>query len=158
MARISGAPHDDVDAKAKMKPFAALIGDWMLEITHPSVPDTVVKGEARFEWVHGERFLIQQSENEHPDFPDSLSVIGVMEGEEELSMQYFDSRGVHRLYRAAFDGRELKLWRDDPGFAQRVTIKLSSDGKTFGGVWQLNENDQGFKDDLAITYRRSTRE
>jgi hypothetical protein len=27
-------------------------------------------------------------------------VIGVMEGENDLSMQYFDSRGVHRVYAA----------------------------------------------------------
>jgi hypothetical protein len=156
MAKVpSGAPQDDADARAKMAPFAQLIGQWSLEMTHPAMPETAVKGQARFEWLNGERFLTQRAENDHPDFPDSLSVIGVMEGEAELSMQYFDSRGVHRLYRAAFDGTALKLWRDDPNFAQRVTMKLSDGGKTLGGVWQLNENDQGYKGDLAITYRRS---
>jgi hypothetical protein len=125
-------------------------------MTHPAFPDTVVKGQARFEWLSGERFLIQRAENENPDFPDSISVIGVMEGERDLSMQYFDSRGVHRIYDAAFDGKQFKLWRDDPDFAQRIAMTLSSDGLSFGGIWQLNENDQGFKYDLAITYRRAT--
>ena len=85
-----------------------------------------------------------------------LSVIGVMEGENYLSMQYFDSRGVHRVYEIEFDGRELTLERDAPGFAQRGSATLSDDGSTLAGVWQLNEDDQGFRDDLAFTYRRAS--
>jgi hypothetical protein len=139
-----------------MKPFAALIGDWALTMTHPAFPGAVIHGACRFEWLSGERFLIQRAENEHPDFPDSISIHGVMEGDEDLSMQYFDSRGVHRIYRLAFDGKELNIWRDDPSFAQRLTAKLSTDGSVLEGVWQLNEAGQGFKDDLAITFRRST--
>ena len=139
----------------EMKPFAVLIGDWSLTMTHPALPGAVVHGASRFEWLAGERFLIQRAETDHPDFPDSISVIGVMEGDENLSMQYFDSRGVHRIYRLAFDGRELRIWRDAPGFMQRLNAKLSADGSVLDGVWQLNEADQGFKDDAAITFRRS---
>ena len=79
------------------------------------VEDTVVRGRATYEWLEGGRFLIQRAVNEHPDFPDSLWVIGVMEGQNDLSMQYFDSRGVHRVYAIGFDGRELTLGRDAPG-------------------------------------------
>ena len=78
-----------------------------------------------------------------------------MEGENNLSMQYFDSRGVHRVYAIGFDGRELTLERDAPGFAQRSSAKLSNDGSTLAGVSQLNEDDQGYHDDLAFTYRRA---
>src|SRR5262245_17514921 len=138
-----------------LAPFAALIGDWSIEATHPAFGDVVVRGRARFEWLAGESFLIQRAENEHPDFPDSMCVIGVMEGNGHLSMQYFDSRGIHRLYRIEFDGRELRIWRDAPGFAQRLTAKLNADSTTLEGVWELNENDLGFRDDLAIRYRRS---
>jgi hypothetical protein len=80
----------------------------------------------------------------------------VMEGENDLSMQYFDSRGVHRVYAIGFDGRELTLKRDAPGFAQRGSATLSDDGSTLAGVWQLNEDDQGYRDDLAFTYRRAS--
>ena len=145
---------DDADLKAKLEPFQALIGEWALEMTHPMLPDKVVRGRSTYEWLEGGRFLLQRAVNEHPDFPDSLCVIGVMEGEGELSMQYFDSRGVHRVYEIGFDGRELTLQRDAPGFAQRVTARLSEDGSTLTGVWQLNQDDQGFRDDLAFTYRR----
>jgi hypothetical protein len=146
---------DEVDPKAKLEPFEALIGEWTIEMTHPMLEDTVVRGRAIYEWLEGGRFLIQRAANEHPEIPDSLSVIGVMEGENELSMQYFDSRGVHRVYAIGFDGRELTLARDAPGFAQRGSAKLSDDGSTLAGVWQLNEDDRGYRDDLAFTYRRA---
>jgi len=144
----------EMGPRERLKPFAALIGDWSTEATHPALPDTVVPGRVRFEWVAGEHFLIQRAAHDHPQFPDSVGVIGMMEGDEDLSMQYFDSRGVHRLYRIAFDGTELRMWRDAPGFAQRLTAKLSADGSTLEGAWELNQDDQGFRDDLAITYRR----
>jgi hypothetical protein len=102
---------DEADPRAKLEPFQALIGEWTIEMTHPPVEDTVVRGRATYEWLEGDRFLIQRAVNEHPDFPDSLCVIGVIEGENDLSMQYFDSRGVHRVYAIGFDGRELTLGR-----------------------------------------------
>src|SRR5919199_1589605 len=147
---------DEADPRAKLEPFQALIGEWTIELTHPMVEDTVVRGLATYEWLEGGRFLIQRSVNDHPDFPDSLCVIGVMEGENDLSMQYFDSRGVHRVYAIEFDGRELTLERDAPGFAHRVSAKLSEDSSTLAGVRQLNEDDQGYHDDLAFTYWRAS--
>jgi hypothetical protein len=153
---MQGDPSDSADPRKKLEPFGALIGEWGMEMTHPMVEGTVVRGRASYEWLEGGRFLIQRAVNEHPDFPDSLSVIGVMEGESDLSMQYFDSRGVHRVYAVEFDGRELTLERDAPGFAQRGSATLSEDGATLSGLWQLNEDDQGYRDDLAFTYRRAS--
>jgi hypothetical protein len=145
----------EVDPQAKLEPFEAMIGEWTMELTHPSLEDTVVPGRVTYEWLEGGRFLIQRAVNDHPVIPDSISVIGVMEGDDELSMQYFDSRGVHRVYGIEFDGSELTMQRDDPGFDQRASAKLSDDGSTLEGVWQLNQDDEGFKDDLAFTYRRA---
>jgi hypothetical protein len=145
----------DVDPRAKLEPFEALIGEWTVEASHPAFPGTVVRGWTTYEWLEGRRFLIQRAANEHPDFPDSICVIGVMEGETDLSMQYFDSRGVHRVYATAFDGRTLTWARDVPGFAQRLTATLSEDGSTLTGISQLDEGD-GYKDDLAFTYRRAS--
>ena len=106
---------DEADPRAKLEPFQALICEWTIEMTHPMVEDTVIRGRATYEWLEGGRFLIQRAVNEHPDFPDSLCVIGVIESENDLSMQYFDLRGVHRAYAIGFDGRELTLRRDAPG-------------------------------------------
>lgn len=147
---------DKGDPTAKLAPFQVLIGEWTIEMTHPMLAGTVVRGRVTYQWLEGGRFLIQRAVNEHPDFPDSLCVIGVMERANDLSMQYFDSRGVHRVYAIGFDGRELTLERDAPGFAQRASGRLSADGSTLNGRWQLNENDQGYRDDLAFTYRRTS--
>ena len=144
---------NEADPRAKLEPFDSLIGEWTMELTHPAFEGTA-RGWTTYEWLEGGRFLLQRAVNEHPDFPDSLSVIGVMEGESDLSMQYFDSRGVHRGYAVGFDGRELTLERDDPAFAQRLTARLSDDGSTLEGVWRLNEDDQGYRDDVAIVFRR----
>src|ERR671920_691889 len=63
-------------------------------MTHPMVEEAVVRGRVTYEWLEGGRFLIERAANEHPDFPDALCVIGVMEDENDLSIQYFASRGV----------------------------------------------------------------
>jgi hypothetical protein len=133
--------------------FDALIGEWAIEATHPMFPSMVVKGRTTFEWLEGERFLVQRSSNEHPDFPDSISVIGFA-GEEELTAHYFDSRGVFRIYRVAMEGDTLRMWRDHPGFSQRLEAKLSDDGATLAGVWELSRDDETWDDDLAIAFTR----
>ena len=155
-ARIGRSAMDEADPRAKLEPFQALIGEWTIEMTHPMVEDTVVRGRATYEWLEGGRFLVQRAVNEHPHFPYSLCVIGVMGGQNDLWMQYFDSRGVHRVYAIGFDGRELTLERDAPEFAQRSRANLSDDDSTLAGVWQLNEDDQGYNDDLTFTYRRAS--
>jgi hypothetical protein len=68
---------DEADPRAKLEPFQALICEWTIEMTHPMVEDTVIRGRATYEWLEGGRFLIQPSVNEHPDFSDSLCVIGL---------------------------------------------------------------------------------
>jgi hypothetical protein len=134
--------------------FDPLIGEWTVEATHPMFPSTVVNGRMSYEWLEGERFLIQRSSNDHPDFPDSISVIGFAD-EDELTAHYFDSRGVFRVYRVAMEGEALRMWRDAPGFSQRLDAKLSDDGATLAGVWQVSRDDQTWEDDLAIAFTRT---
>jgi hypothetical protein len=133
--------------------FDRLVGEWTTEATHPAFPSTVVVGRATYEWLEGERFLIQRSSNDHPDFPDSISVVGFVD--DALIGHYFDSRGVFRTYRMAMEGDTLRMWRDAPGFSQRLEARLSDDGLTFGGVWQLSRDDETWDDDLAITFTRA---
>jgi hypothetical protein len=138
---------------AELAPLNALVGDWTYEATHPAVPDTVVHGRSTFEWLEGERFLIQRSVNDHPDFPDGILVIG--RTDDHLRLHYFDSRGVHRIYEVELIDGEVRFARDEPGFAQRFIGTFSDDGDTFGGVWQLSTDDATWADDLAIEYRRA---
>jgi hypothetical protein len=141
-----------------------LVGTWVTEASHPALPGVVVHGEAVLEWLEGEQFLVVRARTDHPEFPDSISVIGVMDtdrvGEEAnddspLSMHYFDSRGVFRVYQVHVDDGAWRLWRDAAGFSQRFTGVFSDGGDTIVGRWQLCGDELRWDDDLEITYRRS---
>lgn len=153
-----------------LEPLNRLVGTWTTEATHPAYPGVVVHGIAHIEWLEGEQFLIHRASSEHPDFPDSISIIGVTErdrvddapgtgssaaGESRLSMHYFDSRGVFRIYGATVDDRAWRLWRDAPGFSQRFVGTFADGGDTIVGSWQLRPDDIHWDDDLQITYRRT---
>lgn len=140
-----------------------LVGSWTTEATHPDVPGVTVHGSTTFEWLEGERFLIQRSRNDHPDFPDAISIIGVMDADRaedtaadtgELAMHYFDSRGVFRVYATQVDEHAWRWWMNAPGFSQRITCTFEDGGDTMAGTSQLCQDDVTWADDLAITYRR----
>ena len=146
-----------------------LVGTWTTEGTHPAVPGVVVRGTAMIEWLEGKRFLIHRAGTDHPDFPDSISIIGFTDrdrvseapgatrepaGKRDLSMDYYDSRGVFRLYQARVDDEAWRWWRNSPGFSQRFTGTFAHGGDTIVGVSQLCKDDVHWNDDLKITYRR----
>jgi hypothetical protein len=145
-----------------------LVGTWTTEATHPAMPGVVVHGTTVVEWLEGERFLMHRARTDHPDFPDSLSVLGRM-GQDRadtgtptdadqtpLRMYYFDSRGVFRDYEASADQTSWRWWRVARGFSQRFTGLLSDDGNTIDGRSQLCRDGAHWADDLQITYRRRT--
>jgi len=151
-----------------MQSLAKLVGNWTTEATHPQVPGTIVHGTASVEWLEGEKFLIFRARTDHPQFPDSISIIGstthgragedgqVRAGaNDSLTMHYYDSRGVFREYAVTADDHAFRYSRDDPGFSQRFTGTYADDGNTIRGQSQLCTDGVTWKDDLAITYRRS---
>jgi hypothetical protein len=129
-----------------------LVGTWTTDATHPALPGTTFGGTADVRWLEGERFLIWRSHSDHPDFPDSISIIGDTDG---LQWHYFDSRGVHRIYefRVTDDGWEMA--RDAPEFSQRMTVTFEDDDDTMAGLAKLSVDDDTWQDDLQIAYRRS---
>ena len=133
-----------------------LIGTWTTEATHPAVPGTVVSGTADVEWLEGERFLIFRSHNDHPDFPDSISILGDTDG---LKWHYFDSRGVHRVYelRVTDDGWEVGrdvAAADAETFSQRLTVTFKDGDGAMDGRSAISYDNETWQDDLQITYRR----
>ena len=133
----------------------ALVGEWTTTMTHPAF-SAEVTGASTFEWLSGEHFLIGCSVTDHPDFPDGLTVTGADADadEETLAVNYYDSRGVERIYRSSrIENGVWKMWRDDPDFSQRFTGTLSEDGNTIAGLWESREGES-WVDDLEITYRR----
>jgi hypothetical protein len=147
MVRAMPSPGDDA-----LAPLNKLVGSWTIEATHPAFPTTVVGGQADFEWLEGRRFLLQRSRTDHPEFPDSLIVFGQFQ--DGLAMQYFDSRGVHRVYGVSFNDSAWRMWRNAPGFSQRFTGTFSDDGDTIDGLWKLSRDDTTWDDDLKISFRR----
>jgi hypothetical protein len=77
--------------EAALRRLSVLVGEWTTESTHPALPGTVVHGQATFEWLEGERFLIWRERADHPDFPDAIVIIGDTDG---LQAHSFDSRGA----------------------------------------------------------------
>jgi hypothetical protein len=140
-----------------------LIGRWTTEATHPGLPGAVVRGSSDIEWFEGERFLIYRSHYDHPDIPDSISIIGDTDG---LRMHYFDSCGVHRVLEVVVsdEGWEMAMDRHThrPGRSRRPNPLLTAHDVDLRGqrpddvgegeavVRQLTWND-----DLEITYRRA---
>ena len=136
-----------------LEPFEALIGTWATEATHPMF-DGVVPGRLELEWLAGGRFVVQRSSNEHELFPDAICVIGAPERGDGLVMEYFDSRGVRRTYGIALDGGVLRMWRDDPQFAQRYAATIGPE--RFEGLWQARTpDDEDWQDDLRVVHHRT---
>ena len=139
------------DRDPRLEPFEALIGTWATEAVHPAI-DAVVPGSTTYEWLEGGHFVVQRSHNDHEQFPDAISVIGAPEGGEGLVMEYFDSRGVRRTYGIAVQDGALRIWRDDPAFAQRYTAPIADD--RFEGQGQLARTPGDWEDDVRVLYRR----
>jgi hypothetical protein len=135
----------------ELEPYDVLVGEWDVEMSHPMI-EGALRGEARVEWLEGRAFLMQRATADHPDAPDSLWVIGP--GPDGLQVDYFDSRGVRRVYATSLLGRELRFWRAAAGFSQRFLGTISDDGREIDGLWQLSRDDATWDDDLRMHFRR----
>ena len=145
-----------------------LVGNWTTEATHPAAPGLVVRGTVVTEWLEGKQFLIHRSRNDHPDFPDAISIVGATDrdrigeaapepAQPSLTMHYFDSRGVFRVYQVDMeaDTNVFTIWREAPGFSQRFRGTFVDADSGIQGLWQVCEDGSHWHDDLQINYRRS---
>jgi hypothetical protein len=146
----------DTDAADLESLGARLVGKWTTAATHPAIPGVVVYGTATVEWLEGERFLIFRSQVDHPDFPDSIAIIGDTNG---LHMHGFDSRGLHRLFDVTVTEVGWEATRrqpaSSPDFSQRIPLSFADGDRTMTGTSQISHDDKTWDDDLAITYRRT---
>jgi DNA-binding transcriptional regulator/RsmH inhibitor MraZ len=154
---IRGNDHAMQTAATEFQDLGAkLVGDWTTQATHPAMPGLVVQGTARVEWLEGERFVIVRAWVDHPDFPDSISIIGDTDG---LQMHWFDSRGVHRLFDVTVTDEGWEATRHVPAsssdFSQRIPLTFADGDRTMTGTSQISHDDQNWDDDLAINYRRA---
>jgi hypothetical protein len=136
-----------------------LLGEWSLEARFPGAPPSDVRGRVAFEWMSGERFLIQRWEVPLPEAPDGVAIIGFDEGRGTLLQHYFDSRGVARLYDMSLEGGVWTLSRTRPdftplSFSQRFTGRFSDDGARIDGRWEQAADGTTWALDFDLIYTR----
>ncbi len=82
-----------------LEALAPLVGEWSLVAAFKDMPPADVGARVSFEWLPGQRFLIERWEVPIPDAPDGIAVIGAdPESHGSYLQHYFDSRGVARVY------------------------------------------------------------
>jgi hypothetical protein len=87
-----------------------------------------------------------------------IAIIGAdPESEGTYLQDYFDLRGVVRLYKMSFEDGVWKLRRDEPDFSpldfsQRFTGIFSDDGKSIAGRWEISHGGKSWEHDFDLTY------
>jgi hypothetical protein len=138
-----------------------LLGEWTLLAAFGDMPPTDIGARASFEWLAGERFLVERWEVPLPEAPDGIAIIGAdPESEGNYLQHYFDSRGIARVYKMSLEDGVWKLWRDEPDFSpldffQRFTGTFSDDGKTIAGTWETSPDGKTWERDFDLTYTKS---
>jgi hypothetical protein len=136
-----------------LKQFDILVGEWNMVGTHPQLPATA-HGHSSFEWLVAGALLLWHFKWEPGGPPTALSVIGRDGTLEPCCMLYSDERGVSRIYQMSLEGGVWKMWRDAPGFLQRITGTFSADGNTITCHGELSRDGSNWEQDLDVTYTR----
>jgi hypothetical protein len=140
--------------------LAPFVGEWKILAAFEHMQPADVGGRVNFEWLPGERFLIERWEVAVPEAPDGIAIVGPDPRSEGNYLQhYFDSRGVARVYKMSVEGGVWKLWRGEPDFSpldfsRRFTGTFSADGKTIAGHWEICHDGTTWEHDFGLTYTR----
>jgi hypothetical protein len=139
-----------------------LVGEWDMVARFPDMPPEGGDARVIFEWLPGERFLIERWDISVPDAPDGIAIIGADPTSEGRYLQhYFDSRGVARVYKMTLEAGRWTLWRDEPDFSpldfrQRYTGSFSDDGRIISGSWEICHDGNAWEHDFDLTYTRAS--
>ena len=136
-----------------LKQFEILVGEWNTMGTHPLFP-SAVHGHSSFEWLMEGALLVWHFDWERLGPPSAISVIGHDDMGETCSMLYSDERGVARIYQMSLEGGVWQMWRESPGFSQRMTATFSDDGNTITSHGALSRDGSNWEQDLDVTYSR----
>lgn len=150
-------PPQSPQPTSSLKQFDVLIGEWAMVGTHPAFP-SAAQGHSTFEWLRDGALLVWHFDWERPGPPSALCVIGHDDADAAAtcSMLYADERGVARIYQMRLEGDDWKMWRDSPGFSQRMTGTFSADGNTLTVRGELSRDGTHWEQDLDVTYTRKT--
>ncbi len=138
---------------APLKQFDILVGEWNIVGSHPGFP-SAVHGRSSFEWLVQGALLVWHFNWERPGPPNATSVIGHDDAIETCSLLYSDERGVARIYQMSMAEGVWKMWRESPGFSQRMTGTFSTDGNTIAVHGELSRDGSKWEQDLDVRYTR----
>jgi hypothetical protein len=150
----SPAP-DEVPAgrPASLDALDVLVGAWDTQLRFPGGPPVTGQGRTTFEWLEGRFFLIQRVSAGLPDGPGAITIIGPGPAG-TFRQNFFDNRGVQRVYEMSLDGGSWRLWRESPGFWQRFLGTLSADGQLISGAWEKSPDGHSWQHDFDLTYTK----
>lgn len=146
--------YEAVKQNPKIKDLQQIVGTWTTTGTHPLVPGKTFHGRTSFEWIEGGAFLMVRSETDEPEIPSGIAIIGSDDASDELTMIYFDERGVSRRYNMAVEGNVIRQWRNSEKISQRNEITVAGDGNSMQTNAEYSENNGPWGPDLELTYTR----
>ena len=140
-------------ANSALLPLAFLVGEWRTTCTHPLRPGQTLVGQTSFAWHEGGAFLIMRNEVDDPDFPTGLAIFASDDSSDRIVMNYFDERGVSRLFDVVADEHAVSWRREDPTLAQSVSIIAEGSSRliTHG---RMSEKGGPWGDDLSQLFER----
>jgi len=136
--------------KSGLEQLEVLVGTWVVE----SKKYSEGLGQTTVTPIEDGKYLRLESKQEDERFPRSTQLIGSDDASDECTVLYFDGRGVRRVYRMTVEGGVWTMWRDAPGFNQRYIGRISSDGQTIAGQWEMSKDGIHWDDDFDLTYRK----
>ncbi len=145
---------DQPTAQEALKRLEPLVGEWKLEARSADGEPWPGEGRATFEWHDSGAHLVERSTVDQPEAPDGISIIGCDAANGTYFQLYSDERGVCRIYEMSIGDGEWRLWRNGAPFPQRFTGKISEDGNTIAGRWELADDAGNFTTDFELIYRR----
>jgi len=80
-------------AHPSLRQVEPLVGEWRL-----ANQEAGIRGLTNFEWLKGQRFLVQRWTVEHVEIPDGVAIIGADTSRDSFVQHHFDSRGVRLTY------------------------------------------------------------
>lgn len=154
-------------ASIHLKQLNVFAGEW--EILASKGEQPLGKARTTFEWMQGEAFLIQHTEDESlpPGAPPGwmenspnpvTTIIGLDDTNDRFFQLYADARDVYRVYQMTLQDGIWKLWRNAPGFNQRFRGTFSEEGDTIKGHWESSEDGRNWEHDFDLTYFRVRKE
>jgi Protein of unknown function (DUF1579) len=139
----------------RIEELGPFVGTWQMTASLASEPGSPPRADTTFEWLAGERFLIQRWRIDYPHAPDGIAIIGFDDDRATYLQRYFDSRGVARVYEMSFADGVWKLSRIAPGVSQRFIGTFNEAGDTISCTWESSSDGSTWEHDFDITYTRA---